>query len=132
HAASIQRHAPFHSRAGKSGRLSVGRSPGEPSTPSLRPKQVRPGQSRFARHYRHVWRSMAAVQAIELHDLRENVTTRHTGNVANLACQRRRSRYASPPVPGIRMSLAPLLYVPQIVPEMKATARWAAMDGLTD
>ena len=76
----------------KARRLSVGRSSGEPSSPSLRPKQVWPGQSRFARHYRHVWRGMVAVPAIELQDSREDVTKRHVGNVANLACQLRRSR----------------------------------------
>ena len=55
-------------------------------------EQVRPRQSRFARHYRHVWRAMVAVPAIELQDSREDVTMRHMGNVANLACQLRRSR----------------------------------------
>jgi Glycosyltransferases involved in cell wall biogenesis len=73
-AVSIQGHASFHSRAGQSGRLSSGRNSGEPSSPSLRPKQVRPRQPRLARNHRYVRCTLVAVPAIELQDSREDVT----------------------------------------------------------
>ena len=50
------------------------------------------GNRALRAHYRHVWRAMVAVPAIELQDSRENVTMRHVATLANLACQLRRSR----------------------------------------
>src|SRR5437879_13806528 len=69
-ARAVQRHAPLYSRAHQGGGLSPCRDPSRAPPPSLRSKQVWPGQPRPSRHHRHVRRALAALPATELQNPR--------------------------------------------------------------
>src|SRR4029079_13134892 len=76
--------------------------------------------------------TLVTIPAIELQDSRVAVTDATHERRGKYACQLRRCRSHCPRVPEIRMSLANLLSVEQIIPEMKATERWAAIVELID
>src|SRR5438445_13039630 len=66
-ARAVQRHAPLYSRAHQGGGLSPCRDPSRAPPPSLRSKQVWPGQPRPSPPPPPVRRTLAPLAAIDLH-----------------------------------------------------------------